>query len=82
MFSLTSCFLLSRNKNTENAFSKGNIFLDLLKIAFIATAFSIENIENKILLFPVFDSFGKIFSLKMKNRNPTKHISITNFYFQ
>jgi len=40
MFGLTFCFLLSRNKNTENAFSKGNVFLDLLKITFLATAFS------------------------------------------
>jgi len=40
MFGLTSCFLLSRNKNTENAFSKGNIFLDLFKITFLAMAFS------------------------------------------
>ena len=40
MFGLISCFLLSRNKNTENAFSKGNVFLDLLKITFFVTAFS------------------------------------------
>jgi len=32
--------LLSKNKNTENAFSKGNVFLDLLKSTFLATAFS------------------------------------------
>jgi len=40
MFDLTSHFLLSRNKNTENAFSKENVFLDLLKITFFATTFS------------------------------------------
>jgi len=40
MFGLIFCFLLSRNKNTENVFSKGNVFLDLLKITFIATVFS------------------------------------------
>jgi len=27
---------------------------------------STENIENEVLLFPVFGLFGKIFSLKMK----------------
>jgi len=40
IFGLISCFLLSRNKNTENVFSKGNVFLDLLKITFLVTAFS------------------------------------------
>jgi len=40
MFGLTSCFLLSRNKNTENTFIKENVFLDLLKITFLAPAFS------------------------------------------
>jgi len=40
MFDLTSWFLLSINKNTENVFSKGSVFLDLLKIAFLATVFS------------------------------------------
>jgi len=40
MFGLTSCFLLSRNKNTENVFSKGNVILDLLKTTFLATVFS------------------------------------------
>jgi len=75
MFGLTTCFLFSRNKNTENAFSKENVFLDLLKITFLPRIFilpkmrflvSTENTENEILLFPVFGSFGKIFSLKMK----------------
>jgi len=42
MFDLTSCFLFSRNKNTENAFSKGNVFLNLLKITFLAIAFSFD----------------------------------------
>jgi len=40
MFGLTSYFLLSRNKNIENAFLKGNVFLDLFKITFFVTAFS------------------------------------------
>jgi len=40
MFGLTSCFLLSRNKNTENVFSKENVFLDLLKILFLVPLFS------------------------------------------
>jgi len=40
MFGLTSYFLLSRNKNIENSFSKGNVFLYLFKITFLATAFS------------------------------------------
>jgi len=74
MFSLTFYFLFSRNKNTENVFSKENLFLDLLKITFLVTAFlfypkrflvSTENTENEILLFLVFGSFEKIFSLKM-----------------
>jgi len=39
MFGLTSYYLLSRNKNTENTFSKGNVFLDLFKITLLATAF-------------------------------------------
>ena len=42
MFGLTYCFLLSRNKNIENAFLKGNVFLDLLKITFLDTAFSFD----------------------------------------
>jgi len=29
---------------------------------------STENTKNEILLFPVFGSFGKIFSLKMKTK--------------
>jgi len=40
MFDLTSCFPLSRNKNTKNVFSKGKVFLDFLKITFLATTFS------------------------------------------
>jgi len=39
MFGLTSCFLFSRNKNTKNAFSKGNVLLVLFKITFLAAAF-------------------------------------------
>jgi len=39
MFGLTSCFLLSRNKNTENMFSKENVFLDLLKIHSLSVRF-------------------------------------------
>jgi len=39
MFGFTSCFLLSRNKNTENAFSKENVFLDFLKITLFVIAF-------------------------------------------
>jgi len=41
MFGLTSYFLLSKNKNNENVFSKENVFLDLLKITFFATALSL-----------------------------------------
>jgi len=40
MFGLTSYFLLSKNKNTEKAFSKENLFLDLFIIIFLATTFS------------------------------------------
>jgi len=40
MFDLTYYFLLSRNKNIENVFLKGNVFLDLLKITFLVIAFS------------------------------------------
>ena len=84
MFSLISCFLSSRNKNTENEFLKENIFFNLFKIIFFATVFSFypkppyfhfiqnerfliltENTGNGILLFPIFDSFKKIFSLKI-----------------
>ena len=54
MFGLTFCFLLSRNKNTENAFSTGNVFLDLLKITFLATAFSF------------YPKWGFWFQLKMR----------------
>ena len=52
---------------------KKNVFLVLLKITFFATAFFIlpkmkflVATENEILLFSVFGSLGKIFSLKMK----------------
>ena len=37
--------------------------------------FLIENTDNEILLFFLFDSFEKIFLLFLKN--PTKHISFT-----
>jgi len=69
MFGFTFCFLFSRNKNTENVFSKENILLDLLKInrVFILPKMKfLVSIENTILLFSIFGSFGKIFSLKMK----------------
>jgi len=37
---------------------------------------STENTENEILLFPVFGSFGKIFSLKMFSKiQPNKFSS-------
>jgi len=37
---------------------------------------STENTENEILLFSVFGSFGKIFSLKMKTEiQPNKFLS-------
>ena len=72
MFGLTFCFQFSRNKNTKNVFLKENVFLDLLKITFFVNVFYfIQNeililIENEILLFLVFGSFGKIFSLFKK----------------
>ena len=87
---MTSYFLLSRNKNIENVFSKENI-LDLLKITFFCHHIFIlpkmrflvltENIENEILLFTIFCSFEKIFSENVL-KNPTKRIFITIFYFQ
>ena len=68
MFGLTSSFLFSRNKNTENVFSKKeNVFLDLLKITSLALCFHFnevlsfnENTQNEILLFSVFGSFEKL----------------------
>jgi len=74
MFSLTSCFLLSRNKNTENVFSKGNVFLDFLKLNSLPPCFHFTlnefliSTENEILLFPVFGLFEKICSLKMLSK--------------
>jgi len=69
MFDLISCFLLSRNKNIENTFSKRNIFLDLLKITFfvcfhftkIRFLVSTENTKNEILLLSVFGCLRKYF---------------------
>jgi len=49
MLGLISCFLLSRNKNIENVFSKGNVFLDLLKITFFVTVFSFY--PNEVFVF-------------------------------
>jgi len=60
MFNFTSYFLFSGNKNTENKFSKGNIFLDLLKITFLSLCFyfiqhevliSNENIKTRFYCF-------------------------------
>jgi len=57
MFGLTSCFLLSRNKNTENEFSNVNAFLDLLKITFLAIAF---------LFYPKWGFWFQLKTLKMR----------------
>ena len=75
MFDLIFYFLLSKNKNTKNVFLKKNIFVDLLKIIFIITdrvcilpkmKFLIST-ENKTLLFLIFDSFEKIFLIKIQS---------------
>jgi len=61
---MTSYFLLSRNKNTENIFLKENIFLDLLKITFLVILRRVRflvSTENEILLFPVFVCLRKYF---------------------
>ena len=89
MFSLTSCFLFSWNKNTENLWYidfLSFVFLDLLKITFIVTTISFypkwdfcSQLKTLIIfifwLFPVFIFTENVF------RNPTKHIFITVFCF-
>ena len=75
MFGLTSCFLLSRNKNTENMFSKENVFLDLLKIHSLSVRFhftqnEIPDLNSKHwkwdFIFFSFWFIWKNISLKMK----------------
>lgn len=41
-----------------------------------------KNIENGILLFPIFGLFEKNIFVENVSKNPTKHIYITIFYFQ
>jgi len=77
---LTSCFLFSRNKNTENAFSKENIFLDLLKITFIVNAFSFYpkwdswfQLKTRFNCFQFLVRFRKYFHWKWKEKSNQTH---------
>jgi len=83
MFGLTSCFLLSRNKNTENAFSKENVFLGLLQITFVVTAFSfyqkwdswfqLKTLKMRFYCFQFLVRLGKYFHWKWKQKSNQTH---------
>ena len=76
MFGLTSCFLLSRNKNTENAFSKENLFLDLLKITFWHRVLILPKkwgswfkLKTRFYYFESLIRFGKYFQWEWKQKS-------------
>jgi len=83
MFGLTSCFLLSRNKNIENAFLKGNVFLDLVKITLVVTAFSfypkwdswfqLKIVKTRFYSFQFLVRLGKYFHWKCFQKSNQTH---------
>ena len=84
-------FCFQKIKNTENAFSKGNVFLDFLKITFLATTFSFypkwgsrfhrKHWKWDFIVSHFWFVWKNIFT-ENKNRNSIKHIFITLLYFQ
>ena len=91
MFGLTSCFLLSRNKNIEMRFQKEMYFYICLKLHSLpprfhfiqneVPSFNWKHWKRDFIIFSFWFVWENIFTENVF-KNPTKHISITIFYFQ
>ena len=81
MFSLIFYFCFQKIKTLKMCFQMEMYFYICLKLYFLSSIFILSKIKilistgNEILLFSIFDSFEKIFSLKMFSKIQTNAFS-------